>query len=97
MDNSENNSTGSFYKFLMEQASSTPTPKKDSKPEEQAKPGKIFYAVAWLIIFFLNVTVVFFSYNFLCTVFLLPDMNYLGAIAVYALAKTLLRGILSPQ
>lgn len=95
MDNSEHNSTGSFYKFLLQTASSTPSQKDSS--EEPAKLSRIYYLIAWLAIFFINVTVVFFSYRLMQEVFLLPDMTYLGAIGIYAFAKTLLRGILSPQ
>lgn len=84
----EESTKNSFYDFLLA----------NSKPASQEKPEvkKHHMIIAWLVIFTVNVLIVWFGWNYTVSpIFGLSTISFLQSVLLYSIVKVLSRGLFS--
>jgi hypothetical protein len=84
----EESTKNSFYNFLLA----------NSKPvtQETSKVKKHYLIIAWLVLFLINVLVVWFGWNYsVSPIFNLSTISFTQSILLYSIVKVLTRGLFS--
>jgi len=84
----EESTKNSFYDFLLA----------NSKPVSQETPKvkKQYLIIAWLVLFLVNVLVVWFGWNYsVSLIFNLSTISFTQSVLLYSVAKVLTRGLFS--
>lgn len=89
----EDSKTNSFYDFLMANSQASGQEKENKAPIKQSH-----IVLSWLVIFFVNVIVLYFGWNYAVSpVFKLPLLKFYETLFIYAVVKVLTRGLFSVQ
>jgi hypothetical protein len=84
----EESTKNSFYNFLL--ANSKPVARETSKVKRQ------YLIIAWMVLFLINVLVVWFGWNYsVSPIFDLSTISFAQSVLLYSIAKALSRGFFS--
>ena len=86
----EDNKKNSFYDILLANS--------EVNRQETTPIAKKYIALSWLVVFFANITILYFGWNYAVSlIFKFPLINYYQSILLYAVSKILTRGFFSVQ